>query len=378
MARQKGSANLAGTIEVLAGGPIDARSVVPALADLTVASNFPYPYVGMETYVVAENKKYRLIDEDVTDSDSWEEAGSGSSVPEGGTTGQVLAKHSDDDGDAEWRDETQEIEEISSDDFDELSQAEKDNGKAYFIPDRNMSSGFTVMGNRFDKANIYTETERMVGSWMGKPLYQKTIDFGACPNATTKEVSLNIANIEKIIYYNGFMLSSDNATTIPLPNVADSTYQVILVINRSYIRITTGVDRSSFNGYITIQYTKTTDGTVNIGTGNDYSTDEQIIGTWIDEKPIYQKTIDCEALPNNTTKSVNTNILNASKLINYSATAFGTNNNGIMTIPRLWLGGTGDVYIGFNADLTVINLATTSDRSNMNAYCTLQYTKTTD
>ena len=106
----------------------------------------------------------------------------------------------------------------------------------------------------------YSTSEQVVGTWIdNKPIYQKTIDFGACPNATTKEVSLNIANIEKIIYYNGFMLSSDNATTIPLPNVADSTYQVILVLNRSYIRITTAVDRSSFNGYITIRYTKTTD-----------------------------------------------------------------------------------------------------------------------
>lgn len=77
MARQKGSANFSGTLEVLAGGPIDARSVVPTLADLTVAANFPYPYVGMETYVVSENKKYRLIVADVTSSSNWEEVGSG-------------------------------------------------------------------------------------------------------------------------------------------------------------------------------------------------------------------------------------------------------------------------------------------------------------
>lgn len=85
MARQKGSANFAGTLEVLAGGPIDARSVVPTLADLTVASNFPYPYVGLETYVVSENKKYRLIAADVTQSSNWEEVGSG-----GGGGGSTL------------------------------------------------------------------------------------------------------------------------------------------------------------------------------------------------------------------------------------------------------------------------------------------------
>ena len=79
MARQKGSANFAGTLEVLAGGPLDARTRVPAKADLTASGQFPYPYVGLECYVVAENKKYRLIGDDPTDPDNWEEVGSGAS-----------------------------------------------------------------------------------------------------------------------------------------------------------------------------------------------------------------------------------------------------------------------------------------------------------
>ena len=80
MARQKGTANFSGTLEVLAGGPIDSRTVVPTKADLTIATNFPYAYVGMETYVTAENKKYRLINADVTQASSWEEVGSGSEI----------------------------------------------------------------------------------------------------------------------------------------------------------------------------------------------------------------------------------------------------------------------------------------------------------
>ena len=103
MARTKGTANLSGTIEALAGGPLDARSVVPTKADLTVGSNFPYPYIGLETYVTAENKKYRLVGDDPTVEANWEEVGSGgSSVPSGGTTGQALVKHSATDGDVEW------------------------------------------------------------------------------------------------------------------------------------------------------------------------------------------------------------------------------------------------------------------------------------
>lgn len=82
MARQPGLNNFAGTLEVLAGGPLDARSVVPALADLTAAGNFPYSYIGMETYVIAEDKKYRLIGSDPTVSENWVEVAGGGSGAE--------------------------------------------------------------------------------------------------------------------------------------------------------------------------------------------------------------------------------------------------------------------------------------------------------
>ena len=77
MARQKGANNFAGTLEVLAAAPLDARSIVPTKADLTASANFPYPYVGMEVYVTAENKKYRLTANDPTILSNWEEVGSG-------------------------------------------------------------------------------------------------------------------------------------------------------------------------------------------------------------------------------------------------------------------------------------------------------------
>lgn len=79
MARSKGSANLAASLEVLAGAPLDAREVVQAKADLTAEGSFPYKYIGMEVYVVAENKKYRLIGNDPTDLENWEEVGAGGS-----------------------------------------------------------------------------------------------------------------------------------------------------------------------------------------------------------------------------------------------------------------------------------------------------------
>ena len=62
MARQTGANTFAGTLEPLAGGPLDARVIVPTKADLTLSGNFPYPYIGLICAVQAEGKAYILTD----------------------------------------------------------------------------------------------------------------------------------------------------------------------------------------------------------------------------------------------------------------------------------------------------------------------------
>ena len=78
MARRRGTYTLSSNIELEAGAPLDSRDIVQTKADLTNGS-FPYAYVGMETYVISEGKKYRFIGEDPTDIEDWEEVGSASS-----------------------------------------------------------------------------------------------------------------------------------------------------------------------------------------------------------------------------------------------------------------------------------------------------------
>ena len=73
MARTKGTYSLSANIETNAAAPLDARDKVALKTDLTASGSFPYPYVGMETYVVEENKKYRLIGEDPTNIENWQE-----------------------------------------------------------------------------------------------------------------------------------------------------------------------------------------------------------------------------------------------------------------------------------------------------------------
>ena len=102
MARQKGSFELAGTLEIMADSAVDARTIVANKADLTAAASYDYKYVGMIVSVQSEGKAYMLIGYDHTDPANWKEVG-GDTFPAGGTTGQALVKKSATDGDVEWK-----------------------------------------------------------------------------------------------------------------------------------------------------------------------------------------------------------------------------------------------------------------------------------
>ena len=54
-----------------------------------------------------------------------------------------------------------------------------------------------------------------------------------------------------------------------------------------------------------------------------YSTDEQIVGEWIDGKPLYQKTVDLGVLTNG--KVVNHNISNIAQIVDVQGIAFLSN-----------------------------------------------------
>ena len=76
MARIIGSLKMSSNMEVRAGAPLDARSIVPTKADLTLAANFPYDYIGMTVVVQEEAKMYILKARPITDLENWVEGGS--------------------------------------------------------------------------------------------------------------------------------------------------------------------------------------------------------------------------------------------------------------------------------------------------------------
>ena len=108
----------------------------------------------------------------------------------------------------------------------------------------------------------YRTYETQVGYWIdGKPLYQKTIDCGALPNAGNKSVAHGISNIKRIINFYGYAYRQTDDTFIVLPHVQNNVSSIVwLSCNMTDIGITSDSNRSTYaESYITIQYTKTTD-----------------------------------------------------------------------------------------------------------------------
>ena len=77
MSRKEGSFKLSSNIEPRAAAPLDARTVVPTLADLTASGAYPYPYVGMIVSVQDTGKAYILTASDTTVLANWKELGAG-------------------------------------------------------------------------------------------------------------------------------------------------------------------------------------------------------------------------------------------------------------------------------------------------------------
>ena len=110
-----------------------------------------------------------------------------------------------------------------------------------------------------DGLSYSTDEVKTGGKWIdGKPIYRKTIDCGSLPNTSYKNVNHNITNLDYVIKCYGFARGGNYRMV--LPNASANTANAVEVyVDNDYIVIQTGNDRSGYNGYITIEYTKATD-----------------------------------------------------------------------------------------------------------------------
>ena len=106
-----------------------------------------------------------------------------------------------------------------------------------------------------------------------------------------------------------------------------------------------------------------------------YSTNEKVVGTWIDGKPIYRKVIDFGNLPNTGFKTIEHNINDIDTVINIQ-TIGKTQTDNFYPIPFV---GNGSMFNNATAtiriNLTELTIATTTDVSNHTATIIIEYTK---
>lgn len=137
------------------------------------------------------------------------------------------------------------------------------------------------------------------------------------------------------------------------------------------IMLTKGNTHENYEPYVVPSINVDGEEIYNQGVMN-YSTEEQVIGKWIDGKPIYRKVVDFGALPNATSKSVAHNITNISYITNIKGTALQSNATNFILLPTNYINsinvGNINVQISTNNDLSAFD----------KCYLTIEYTKTTD
>lgn len=109
---------------------------------------------------------------------------------------------------------------------------------------------------------------------------------------------------------------------------------------------------------------------------HNYSTEEKVVGKWIDGKPLYEKTVYFGSGTLSNRASVSFENMNIDKIMVISGT-FEDTIDGQLSIP-VYLDGT--LHVGFYCNRSGI-LLTFSGAFNgriSNAYAIIQYTKTTD
>lgn len=116
-----------------------------------------------------------------------------------------------------------------------------------------------VEHKEYENKDVYSINEIKIGSWLGKTIYRKVVSVGILPNATSKSVKHNISNLDHYVKIWGIAYANSKGA-IPLPYVHYVTNNsVIISADIDYVSVSTGADRSVFNGFVILEYTKTTD-----------------------------------------------------------------------------------------------------------------------
>jgi hypothetical protein len=133
------------------------------------------------------------------------------------------------------------------------------NGKTYgFQFESGLADASSVLENiGFTEIKTDRDYEESSNNW--RPIYIKSVDVGALPNATLNTTAHSISNLSQVVDIYG--IGDDGTNQITIPRANPGAYTIDCYITSANINIDADIDVSSFNGIVTIEYTKTTDST---------------------------------------------------------------------------------------------------------------------
>ena len=228
---------------------------------------------------------------------------------------------------------------------------------------------------------VYSEQEQVIGRWIdGKPLYRKTITNLTSKNGWVIVYTQENADMLRVVACD-VNISDETNDWLPATYQATSSSRACYSIKGNSIKFEMSAFGENKPVRLIIEYTKTTDSPettkVPFEPLIEYSTDEKMIGWWIDGEPLYRKTVDCGALPNGTTKMVPHGILDIGFCTRVFGTSFNTEGNISLTIPHSAGNAQSDVALYVQGENIVIYAG--MNRSAFNpTRVTIEYTKTTD
>lgn len=276
--------------------------------------------------------------------------------------------------------------EVTQAQYNALPESKLSDDILYVISDSvNGSDGYPPL--------IYSDEEREVGVWRdGKPLYQKTLVFQNAQLGRVDRLPHNISDVDFIFVesWEFKQTSLGSSGVIGFESSSSDYWANLFEIASTTISYRIGSGWGAGDLYVNVRYTKTTDTkgsgkwTTQGTLAQHYSTTERLIGTWIDGKPLYEKTVQVTSIPNNNMTDTAHGISNIDTIVDISGTlhtlASVASNNTWTQIPRIQDNAT-NANIGIEVNNTNIRLkGRTQNYAEIfdKAYVTIQYTKTTD
>lgn len=118
----------------------------------------------------------------------------------------------------------------------------------------------TITASKISSAfTDYSTTEQNTGRlWIdGKTIYRKQVNLGSLTNTTPKSVAHGISNLSTVVSLTGFATNGTVFLPLPLARYNNFASQIGLYIDTTNVVVEPGNDRTTYTGYVVIEYTKT-------------------------------------------------------------------------------------------------------------------------